>query len=84
MAERREVRVAYDRASDVLYVTFGVNVPAISVEVQEGVLARLNPDTKEMVGMTVIGLSDRTVEQSVAVEPVRGSLTYDAGGLVPA
>ena len=66
--------LAYDQASDVLYVTFVPGVPAVATEIEEGVLARIDPNTHELVGLTITGLSVRPAEQPVEVG-VRGRLT---------
>ena len=78
MAER-EVELAYDRRADVLYLTLVPGVPAVTVELEAGVLARINPDTDELVGVTVVGLSERVVTAPARVEPVEGELHFQRG-----
>lgn len=49
----------YDPDSDVLYVAFVPNRPAVGVEVGGGVVLRVDPDTGELVGMTIVGVVTR-------------------------
>ena len=48
------VNFAYDPKADVLYVSQGDPRPAISEEIEPGVLLRKDPDTGEVIGMTVV------------------------------
>lgn len=48
------VNFAYDPKADVLYVSQGDPRPAISEEIEPGVLLRKDPDSGEVIGMTVI------------------------------
>ncbi len=49
----------YDKDADVLYVSIGKPRPAISREVGDDVLLRVDPDSGDVVGMTIINLSSR-------------------------
>lgn len=49
----------YDRDADTLYLTVGEPRPAISREIGDDILLRIDPDTGSIVGMTVLNLSDR-------------------------
>jgi uncharacterized protein YuzE len=51
--------VDYDSRADVLYVAFGRNRSAVGVELEEGVVLRVDPDTRELVGITIVGLLRR-------------------------
>ena len=46
--------VFYDDFSDVLYISFGNPRPGIADESEDGILVRKNPDTNEIVGVTII------------------------------
>lgn len=53
-------KLFYDIKSDVLYLTVGKPRPAVRREVGEDVLLRLDdPDTGEVIGLTVLNLSAR-------------------------
>jgi uncharacterized protein YuzE len=49
----------YDAEGDVLYLSIGEPRPAISQEVGDDVLLRIDPETSEIVGLTVLNLSSR-------------------------
>ncbi len=51
--------IEYDRAADVLYISFGETRPAIAVDVGEGDLVRIDPFTDEIVGITLLDFKDR-------------------------
>jgi hypothetical protein len=59
----KELKLKYDRAVDVLYCSFGDPTPALSVEHEDGVVVRLNPDTEEIVGITVVDFFKRFAEK---------------------
>lgn len=62
----------YDAEGDVLYLSIGEPRPAILQEVGDDVLLRIDPDTGEIVGLTVLNLSSRfgsaQLPQSLPVE----------------
>lgn len=49
----------YDRDADVLYLSIGEPRRAISREVGDDVLLRVDPDTDAVVGLTIMNLSAR-------------------------
>lgn len=49
----------YDREGDVLYITVGEAQAAVSRELDDDVLVRVNPDTGRVVGMTVLNFVSR-------------------------
>lgn len=51
------MRIIYDDEADVLYVTFGTPKFTDYVEHSEDLILRLDPDTKRLVGITVIDFS---------------------------
>ena len=48
----------YDEEADVLYISFGQPKPALALDVGEGVLVRYREEDGELVGFTIIGLSE--------------------------
>lgn len=54
-----KMRVYYDAASDILYLSIGEPRRAISQEIGDDVLLRVDPDSGEAVGLTVMNLSAR-------------------------
>lgn len=57
----------YDKEADVLYVTLGNPRRAISRDVGDDVLLRLDPETGEVVGMTLLNLSSREVQDIMPI-----------------
>jgi uncharacterized protein YuzE len=76
-----ELKLNYDAKADVLYCSLGEPAEAISVEEEEGVLLRLDPETKMIVGMTVIDFSKKFAGQPGRIlsfklaAPLRSALT---------
>lgn len=52
-------QIFYDKIGDVLYLSMGEPRPAVSQEVGDDILLRLDPDTDEVVGLTILNLSSR-------------------------
>ena len=59
MEKEHLMQLAYDREADVLYLSIGEPHPAISREVGDDVLLRIDPQTGAVVGLTVLNLSTR-------------------------
>ena len=51
------IKIVYDSEADVLYVTRGTLEYTEYIEHSEDVILRLDPDTKRLVGITVIDFS---------------------------
>ncbi|MBI5190659.1 MAG: DUF2283 domain-containing protein [Nitrospirae bacterium] len=51
----------YDGEADVLYISVGEPGNALGVDVGDGVVIRYNEDTGEMVGLTIIGVRQRSI-----------------------
>lgn len=58
-----EVLWDYDEEADVLYLSVGDPRPAVGVDIGEGVVARYDEKNKEVVGVTLIGLRARLLEE---------------------
>ncbi len=58
-----EVVWDYDEEADVLYLSVGEPRPAVGVDIGEGVVARYGEKNKELVGVTLIGLRARLLEE---------------------
>ena len=52
-------QIFYDRESDVLYLSIGEPRRAISREVGDDVLLRIDPETENVVGLTIMNLASR-------------------------
>lgn len=53
------MRLFYDKEGDVLYLSIGSPRPALSEEVGDDVLVRIDEQTGEVVGLTVLNFSTR-------------------------
>jgi uncharacterized protein YuzE len=58
-----EMKINYDRAADVAYVAFGQPREGISVETDNGIVLRVDPNTDEVIGFTVVNFFKRFVEK---------------------
>jgi len=58
---------SYDEHGDVLYLSVGQPSEALTWESPEGHLVRLNPDTLEVVGLTVLRFAGRKARGPIAV-----------------
>jgi len=57
------VKWDYDEAADVLYLSVGEPRSAAGVDIGEGVVLRYDETAKEVVGLTLIGLRARLLEE---------------------
>ncbi|HYL64002.1 MAG TPA: DUF2283 domain-containing protein [Candidatus Methylomirabilis sp.] len=53
------LKINYDPQGDVLYCSFGEPREAIGVETDEGIILRQDPETDDVVGITVVDFSKR-------------------------
>lgn len=53
----------YDDEADVLYISIGEPKPAESLDIGEGTIVRIDPKTKEVVGFTLLSLSERILKE---------------------
>ncbi|MEW6027718.1 MAG: DUF2283 domain-containing protein [Planctomycetota bacterium] len=51
----------YDEDADVLYVSIGNPRKAIGVDIGKGVIVRYDEPKREVVGLTIIGVKERTL-----------------------
>lgn len=74
MEKKENLSWLYDEDADVLYISIGEPQPALSNDTGDGVIVRYREDTKEIVGMTIIGLKQRmlSVFRSSASHPSEG------------
>ncbi len=57
-----ELSWEYDKEADVLYISAGEPRPAEGIDIGEGVIVRIDPKTKEVVGLTIINFARRILE----------------------
>lgn len=49
----------YDEEADVLYASLGEPAPAESIDFDNGIILRLDPNSKKYVGFTIVNYMDR-------------------------
>ena len=57
-------QIFYDKESDVLYLSKGDPRPAISREIGDDILLRVDPTTEEIIGVTILNLAARFGSQT--------------------
>lgn len=55
--DQQDVKIFYDEKADVYYMSFGEPRPSICEEVEDGVLLRIDPETGEATGVTIVGFT---------------------------
>jgi uncharacterized protein YuzE len=53
----------YDEEADVLYLSVGEARPAVGIDIGEGTVLRYDEARKEVVGVTLIGLKARLLQE---------------------
>lgn len=61
---QQKLKISYDKEADVLYVSLGHPEYTKYVEVGEDLILRLDPETEEVVGFTIIGFAAHFSPQS--------------------
>lgn len=51
--EKNQIVMSYDREADVVYISFGKPMKSVSEEIDPYVVVRRNPETKEILGITI-------------------------------
>ncbi len=52
----------YDEEADVLYISIGKPKKAIGIDIGDGVIVRYKEDSGEVVGLTLIGVKERLLQ----------------------
>ena len=52
----------YDEEADVLYISVGEPRPAIGADIGDGIIVRYNEKKREIVGITILGFKERTLQ----------------------
>jgi len=60
----------YDAEADVLYISFGNPKNAEGVDIGEGTIIRIQIDTKEIIGVTIINPLHRTLSSLIGKKPL--------------
>jgi len=54
----RKVEYSYDRAGDVLYISFGPPKPAVAIQVEDWLAVRMGLEPPFLAGMTIVGFKN--------------------------
>jgi len=60
--EMKGISLNYDNENDVLYLYFEKVQEAVSREIADGVFVRLDPNTDQVVGVTILDLRKKSLE----------------------
>jgi uncharacterized protein YuzE len=55
----KKIYIRYDKEADVMYLSFGEPIKAVGEEIEEGVFSRYDPETNELVGLTIVNFSKK-------------------------
>ena len=70
--KKNNIKWDYDAEADVLYLSFGNPKNAEGVDIGEGTIVRIQPDSQEIVGFTIINPLNRTISSLMG----KRSVTY--------
>ncbi len=56
---KEKINLSYDKNADVLYLSFGTPSNCDIYPITDSDLVRTKPDTNEIIGITIIGFSER-------------------------
>ena len=59
--KRENLNWEYDEEADVLYISVGKPQKALGLDLGDGVIVRYREDTAEVVGITIIGMKERSL-----------------------
>jgi len=59
--KKNKIKWNYDAEADVLYISFGNPQMAEGVDIGEGTIIRIQPDSKEIIGVTILNPLHRTL-----------------------
>ena len=59
--KKSKLKWEYDAEADVLYISFGNPQNAEGVDIGEGTIIRIQPETKEIIGVTILNPLNRTL-----------------------
>ncbi len=69
--KKNNIKWDYDAEADVLYLSFGNPKNAEGVDIGEGTIVRIQPDSQEIVGFTIINPLNRTISSLMGKRAVK-------------
>jgi len=61
LEKREKINWEYDKEADVLYISIGEPGKAVGLDVGEGVIVRYDEKKRDVVGLTIIGVKQRSL-----------------------
>ncbi|MBF8264441.1 MAG: hypothetical protein HW384_305 [Dehalococcoidia bacterium] len=61
LEKKEEINWEYDKEADVLYISIGEPGKAVGLDVGEGVIVRYDEKKRDVVGLTIIGVKQRSL-----------------------
>ena len=68
--KKNKIKWDYDAEADVLYISFGNPKDAEGVDIGEGTIVRVHPDSKEIIGITILNPLHRTLSSLMEKKPL--------------
>ena len=69
--KKNKIKWDYDAEADILYISFGSPKNAEGVDIGEGTIIRIRPDTKEIIGVTILNPLNRTLSSLMGKHQLR-------------
>jgi uncharacterized protein YuzE len=70
ISEKKEkIKWDYDAESDVLYISYGNPQNAEGVDIGDGTIIRIEPESKEIIGITILNPLQRTLSSLMGKQP---------------
>ncbi len=82
MGKDKMLTYHYDQEEDILYISLGDFAPSVCIEQDNGLLVRLDPDSGEVVGFTILDFALRAAEQVVTPIQAQFSLPQEVEKVV--
>ncbi len=74
--EKKRLRFSYDKEGDVLDISIGRPVRAISNEIVDDFFVRLHPRTKKIVGFSILNFQKRSRKRNGEISvPIKADFT---------
>lgn len=55
----KKLLISYDSDADVMYMSFGEPSTAVGDEIEDGTFARYDPDSHDLIGITILNFSKK-------------------------
>lgn len=68
--KKKKIKWDYDAEADVLYISFGNPQNAEGVDIGEGTIIRIETETKEIIGVTILNPLHRTLSSLMGKQPL--------------